>query len=98
MRRKLVIELQIDADTHDHNEAVDDLMSIHAVQILAAATLLNEDQRPQVVCYADDFYKGRIEIEFLARRLPVALVQTVSQDEGLSDDLVAALQDMRKGD
>jgi hypothetical protein len=57
--------------------------------------LLNDGQKPQVVCYSDDFFMGKQQIDIMLRKnptLPEELPGPLdTAEEEISDEMIAAL-------
>lgn len=93
MNRKWTIEIIADFSADpDKNGAMDDLVRNSAATLQAASLLLSNAIRPQTVCYSDDFFVGRTEIDLLASS---ASAQSESSDS-VSDEMLDAFRDMQR--
>lgn len=62
MQRQWTIEGRADYDDKEKNDAITRAFKEAAVHVHAVMALLADGQKPQVVCYSDDFYHGHEKI------------------------------------
>jgi len=93
MNKKWCIEGTADLDP-EGSAAVDELFRRTAATLQANLLLLSGVQKPQVVCYADDFFAGRKEIDLLAAQVETPLL--LPEQDAVSDEMLEALREMGK--
>jgi len=102
MRRKWIMECTADFADKTKNAAMDELFRKHAVQVQAAALLLGDAQAPEVICYSDDFFVGRKQIDIMLRRQTpdsepadeeTSPDSISSDEEGVSDEMLSAMRE-----
>lgn len=97
MQRKWTIEIIADLNDNDDNEAFDDALRRHAVELQASVMLLSPAAKPQTSAYSDDFFYGRKDIDIMLRTKAAEIKKAAAvQSEEVSDELMGALRDMGK--
>ena len=99
MQRQWNIEARADFEDADKNEVITDAIRRAAVHVNATIALLlqadGHGQKPEVVCYSDDFFTGHKEIALLEDTLGKALVDHGgTEQESVSAELIAAAKEM----
>lgn len=92
MQRQWTIEARADFADPEKNEAITKAIREAAVHVHAIMALLSDGQKPQVVCYSDDFFNGHEEIALHEDTLGKAIAAHGDQMGGgeVSDELVRA--------
>lgn len=99
MRRQWNIEARADFEDPEKNEVITEAIRRAAVHVNATIALLlradGHGQKPQVVCYSDDFFDGHKEIALLDDTLGKALVEhEATEQDSVSAELIAAAKEM----
>lgn len=99
MQRQWNIEARADFEDPEKNAVITEAVRRAAVNVNATiALLLQADgygQKPQVVCYSDDFFIGHQEIALLDDTLGKALeTHDATEQEAISPELIAAAKEM----
>ena len=98
MQRQWTIEARADFAEKEKNDAIDQAFKVAAAHINATMVLLSDGQKPQVVCFSDDFFAGHADIEWLGDPLGDAIAQHTPQAGGeVSSELMQAARDMSDG-
>lgn len=95
MQRQWTIEARADFADADKNEAITQAFREAAVHVHAVMALLADGQKPQVVCYSDDFFTGHAEIGLHEDTLGKAIAESKVQEGVVSDELLQAARDMQ---
>jgi len=97
MQRQWTLEARADFTDKEKNEAIDTAVREAAVHIHAVIALLSDGQKPQVVCFSDDFFDGHQEIALHQDKLgdAVAAHGDKMAGGGVSQELLAAATDMQ---
>ena len=92
MQRQWTIEARADYADPEKNEAITTAIREAAVHVHAVMALLADGQKPQVVCYSDDFFHGHEQIALHEDKLGAAIAQHGDNVGGgrVSDELLAA--------
>lgn len=99
-QRQWHIECRADFDDQDKNELINEIMRAAALQVLGNLDLLKvgKDQQPQVVCYSDDFFHTRQDLDLFVKEGDTPLQTAIEQYAArmtkieVSDELLAAVQ------
>ena len=99
MQRQWNIEARADFEDADKNEVITEAIRRAAVHVNATIALLlqadGHGQKPEVVCYSDDFFAGHQDIALLEDTLGKALVDHDStEQDSVSAELIAAAKEM----
>ena len=99
MQRQWNIEARADFEDADKNEVITEAIRRAAVHVNATIALLlqadGHGQKPEVVCYSDDFFAGHQDIALLEDTLGKALVDHYStEQDSVSAELIAAAKEM----
>ena len=73
MQRQWTIEARADFNDPEKNEAITTAIREAAVHVHAVMALLSDGQKPQVVCYSDDFFNGHADIALHEDKLGKAI-------------------------
>lgn len=101
MQRQWTIEARADFADKDKNDAIDQAFKVAAAHINATMALLNDGQKPQVVCFSDDFFSGHQDIDWLGDPLGKAIAahsNTLGDTPEVSDEMMQTLRDMKGND
>lgn len=97
MQRQWCIEARADFSDPGKNDTIDQLFREAAAHINAGLLLLSDGQKPQVVCYSDDFFSGHKEIGILPDVIGHAKQTVDAGTQALvSDEMLRAVEDMRR--
>lgn len=97
-QRQWTIEARADFADKEKNDAIDQAFKVAAAHINATMALLSDGQKPQVVCFSDDFFAGHVDIDWLGDPLGKAIAanaQASGETAEVSDEMLAAVRDMR---
>lgn len=99
MQRQWNIEARADFEDPEKNDVITAAIQRAAVNVNATIALLlqadGHGQKPQVVCYSDDFFVGHKDIALLEDTLGNALVDhNATEQEAISPELIAAAKEM----
>jgi hypothetical protein len=96
MQRQWTIEVRADFSDKEKNDAIDKIIKEAAVYVHANAALIADVQKPEVVCYSDDFFHGREELDLHNDKIGKAIVAHGESIGGgsVSDELVQAATEM----
>lgn len=98
MQRQWTIEARADFAEKEKNEAIDQAFKVAAAHINATMVLLSDGQKPQVVCFSDDFFAGHQDINWLGDPLGKAIADHATSSgevAPVSDEMLAAVRDMQ---
>lgn len=102
MQRQWTIEARADFADKEKNDAIDQAFKVAAAHINATLQLLSDGQKPNVVVFSDDFFAGHQDIDWLGDPLGKAIAEHGGSKTGdapeVSDQMLAALRDMRSDD
>lgn len=99
MQRQWTIEARADFADKEKNDAIDQAFKVAAAHINATMALLSDGQKPQVVCFSDDYFAGHQDIDWLGDPLGKAIAANAQQTgdtSEVSDEMLAAVRDMAK--
>lgn len=97
MQRQWCIEARADFSDREKNDAIDQAFKEAAAHINATLVLLSDGQKPQVVCYSDDFFSGHKEIGIMPDTIGAAKQDVdVGAAPLVSDEMLRAVEDMRR--
>ena len=94
MQRQWTIEARADFADADKNEAISEAVKQAAIKVAATISLLQDGVKAEVVAYSDDFFHGHEDIALFASKVTVDDL-TAQEDEGVSDELLAAAQELK---
>lgn len=96
-QRQWTIEARADFADPDKNEVIQNAVREAAVHVHATMALLSDGQKPQVVCFADDFFNGHEEIALHEDKLGNAIRDHGANvgDGGVSDEMRAAARELQ---
>lgn len=63
-----------------------------AAQVNAKLAFLNDGHKPEVACYSEDFYAGRVDLEYLNEQMLQEQGTALVEQEPMSDELLNALK------
>jgi hypothetical protein len=102
LQTKFSIEVVVDYRDKSKLPAVATAVKRAAARLNAAVQLLADGQHPLTACYADDFFAGRVELEYLHEQilqeeakpvnLPLKWGEHPADDEPLSDEFLKAFK------
>lgn len=98
MQRQFTIEVRVDYDDSNKNEAMRIAVKQAAQHVYAKACLLKDGQKPTIAAFSDDWYSGREEIEVIPDTIQKGLDSiAVDGDDSdaptpVSDELLAAFK------
>lgn len=98
MQRQWTIEARADFTDKGKNDAIDQAFKVAAAHINATMALLSDGQKPQVVCFSDDFFTGHTDIDWLGDPLGKAvkaMAETSGEKPEVSDEMLSAIREMR---
>lgn len=102
MQIQWTIEARADMQDEGKKLAMQRVVKEAAAHISAMLIMLQDGQKPQVVCFSDDFFAGHEEISLLPDTIGQALAeheQTASDDKpedtGLSQEMIDAARQMQ---
>lgn len=97
MQRQWTIEARADFADQEKNDAITQAIRDAAVHVHAVMALLSDGQKPQVVCFSDDFFAGHEEIMLHDDKLGSAIAEHGPNIEQgvVSEELMAAARDMQ---
>lgn len=97
MQRQWTIEARADFADTEKNEAITQAIREAAVHVHAVMSLLSDGQKPQVVCFSDDFFEGHAEIALHEDKLGKAIEthSDVMGSGGVSDELLQAAAELQ---
>ena len=101
MQRQWTIEARADFADTGKNDAIDQAFKVAAAHINATMALLNDGQKPQVVCFSDDFFSGHQDIDWLGNPLGKAIAAhsgALGDTPKVSDEMLQTLRDMKDDD
>jgi hypothetical protein len=84
MQRQFTIELRVDYDDNDKNEAMRMAVKQAAQHVFAKASMLKDSQKPTIAAFSDDWYSGREEIEVIPNTIQSGL-DSIAVDGDYSD-------------
>lgn len=96
MQRQFTMELRVDYADVEKNEVMQTALKAAARHVFATAVLLADNNvKPQISVYSDDFFSGHEEIKMLDDVIAQGLAESESADgpalaEEISGDLLAA--------
>lgn len=95
MQKQWTIEARADFADQAKNDAITQAIREAAVHVHAVMALLSDGQKPQVVCYADDFFEGHQEISLHEDTLGKAIADHANvQGSEVSAELMQAAKDL----
>jgi hypothetical protein len=62
-----------------------------AAALNAKLAFLNDGHQPQVICYSEDFFAGRVDLEYLNEKM-LQEQAPADDEEPMSDELLQALK------
>jgi hypothetical protein len=98
-QQQWTIEVRADFSDPGKVELIDEIMRAAALQVHANLDFLKEQQKPQVVCYSDNFFHTRRDIDLMAAKgdnpLQKAIDAYAAQMTAveISDELLEAAQE-----
>lgn len=95
MQRQFTIELRVDYEDNEKNDAMRKACAAAARHVYATASLLADVIKPQVVVYSDDYMQGHEEIKLLEDTIQQGMDETPSDTQpeaGISSELMRAVQ------
>ena len=97
MQRQWTIEARADFSDKAKNDAIDRAIREAAVHVHAQLALISDGQKPQVVCFSDDFMEGHQEIALHRDTLGDAIAEHGDQLTGgdVSSELLQAAAEMQ---
>lgn len=93
MMKKWVIEVTANFADKDKYPVIDQLARTSAANLFAAVVLIADGQKPDVICYSDDFYDGRNELDVFATPVTAPVPRVGTVDAGFSDEFLKAMED-----
>lgn len=99
-QRQWTIEARADFEDPGKNEAVTEAIRTAAQHVFAVLALLSDRQKPQVVCFSDDFVDGHEDIALHVQQHgdPLANAQAETQvggDNAVSSEMLQAALEMQ---
>lgn len=95
MQKQWTIEARADFADQAKNDAITQAIREAAVHVHAVMALLSDGQKPQVVCYADDFFEGHQDISLHEDTLGKAIAEHSGvQGTEVSAELMQAAKDL----
>ena len=97
MQRQWTIEARADFADAEKNEAITKAFREAAVHVHAVLSLLSDGQKPEVVCYSEDFFSGHADIALHKDTLGDAISEhgDAMAGGGVIDELLAAAAEMQ---
>lgn len=98
MQRQWTIEARADFADKEKNDAIDQAFKVAAAHVNATMALLSDGQKPQVVCFSDDFFAGHEAIDWLGDPLGAAIAanaKSSGETSVVSDEMLSAVRDMK---
>lgn len=94
-QRQWTIEARADFADPEKNAVITEAVRRAAVHVNAQLALLSDGQKPQVVCFSEDFFDGHQDIALLQDTLGDALEEHSDMQEApISSELLAAAREM----
>lgn len=98
MQKQWTIEARADFADMEKNDAITKAITEAAVHVHAVMALLSDGQRPQVVAYAEDFFKGHEDISLMKDTVGDAIAAhgdgIENAGDGVSAEMRQAMHDM----
>lgn len=98
-QRQWTIEARADFEDAEKNEVITEAVRQAAVHIHATLALLSDKQKPQVVCFSDDFFTGHEDIALIKDKMGDALAEHGDdmqiKDGEVSEEMMGAMRDMQ---
>jgi hypothetical protein len=101
MQKQWTIEARADFSDQSKNEMITKAINEAAVHVHAVMALLSDGQKPLVVAFSDDFFKGHEDISLHEDTLGKAIKEHAEVGENVSDgnggvssEMMAALSEM----
>lgn len=93
MQRQFTIELRVDYEDKDKHEVMRKAVAAAARHVYATALLMNDQVKPQIAIFSDDFFQGHEDLKLLDDVIAdgIAMIEETTQDgSGVSQELLDA--------
>jgi hypothetical protein len=101
MQRQFTIELRVDYEDNEKNDAMRKACAAAGRHVFATASLLSDGIQPQISIYSDDYFAGHDEIKLMEDTIQQGLDATKDDAENatsepeISSELMRAVHDGR---